>query len=153
MEMSSKCDYSKLFKLVHEREKYLSIVHSHTYKLVLKFRTCNHSLPIETGRYYNIERRFRLCQQCEQHELGDEYHYLCKCTNPVIVDARNRLLPNAFNFNFQRFCYFLQNLKDEETVINLSKLLKVIISPTEILCFRLRVSVCVCVCVSVCLSV
>ena len=126
MEMSSKCDYYKLFKPLHERERYLSIVHSQTYKLVLKFRTCNHRLPIETGRYNNIERRFRLCQQCEQHQLGDEYHYLCKCTNPDIVDARCRFLPNVFNFNFQRFCNFLSNLKDEETVINLAKFLKVI---------------------------
>ena len=31
---------------------------------VYTFRTCNTKLPIETGRWNNIVRENRLCQQC-----------------------------------------------------------------------------------------
>ena len=43
-----------------------------------KFRTSNHKLPIETGRWSNIPRNQRICHLCET-EIGDEYHYIMKC--------------------------------------------------------------------------
>ena len=42
-------------------------------KLICKFRTTNHSLPIEVGRYANLPRHTRLCDKCELGYFGDEF--------------------------------------------------------------------------------
>jgi hypothetical protein len=44
-----------------------------------KFRTTNHKLPVENGRWKNIARENRICPLCnngEIGEIGDEFHYL-----------------------------------------------------------------------------
>ena len=47
-------------------------------KSLLKFRTRNHKLPIETGRWAGISRSERKCKLCF-NDVGDEYHYLLCC--------------------------------------------------------------------------
>ena len=42
-----------------------------------KFRTSDHCLYIETGRYKNIPRQQRLCNRC--NILEDEYHFFLNC--------------------------------------------------------------------------
>ena len=44
-----------------------------------KFRTLNHKLPIEYGRWHNITRNMRFCNLCNQNEIGDECHYMLEC--------------------------------------------------------------------------
>ena len=44
-----------------------------------KFRTMNHKLPIEKGRWDNIERNQRTFNLCNREALGDEYHFLLEC--------------------------------------------------------------------------
>ena len=46
-----------------------------------KFRTGNHSLYIETGRYYNpiTPRESCLCTFYSANETEDELHFLLKC--------------------------------------------------------------------------
>ena len=46
----------------------------------IKIRTCNHRLPIETGRWSNIDRNLRMCTMCDRKSIGDEYHYIMECT-------------------------------------------------------------------------
>ena len=50
-------------------------------KDLLKLRTSNHSLFVETGRYSNpkLPREERICQYCDQHEVEDEHHLLLSC--------------------------------------------------------------------------
>ena len=38
-----------------------------------KFRTCNHKLPIEVGRYTNTPRINRICHFCNNNTLCDEF--------------------------------------------------------------------------------
>ena len=40
-----------------------------------KFRTTNHKLPIETARWYGIDRENRQCLKCNSRSIGDEFHY------------------------------------------------------------------------------
>ena len=69
--------YSKL-KLDIGTEKYLSELSSFKNRQILaKFRTSDHCLQIETGRYKNIPRPQRLCNICQVVE--DEYHFLLNC--------------------------------------------------------------------------
>ena len=47
--------------------------------IVWKFRTVNHKLPIETGRYTRIPRNERVCKMCNGGQLGDEFHFCFEC--------------------------------------------------------------------------
>ena len=49
-----------------------------------RFRTSNHRLPIELGRWNGTARDQRLCPNCST--LGDEFHLLIDC--PVFSDLR-----------------------------------------------------------------
>ena len=42
----------------------------------MKFRTSNHYLHVETGRWRNILYENRLCAYCNKNDIGDEFHYL-----------------------------------------------------------------------------
>ena len=50
-----------------------------------------HKLPIEAGRHEGIERHERTCITCG--ELGDEFHYLFKCSN--FRDSRKLFLSES----------------------------------------------------------
>ena len=43
-----------------------------------KFRSGNHRLPIEIGRWENIPINERICNLCNK-DIGDEFHYLFNC--------------------------------------------------------------------------
>ena len=45
-------------------------------KLHVKFCKLLHRLPIEVGRWANVERHNRLCQPCQSGEIGDVFHYV-----------------------------------------------------------------------------
>jgi hypothetical protein len=55
-----------------------------------KFRTSNHKLPIECGRWQNIERNRRLCKLCQKEEICDEFHYIMECPffNPNMIKVQ-----------------------------------------------------------------
>ena len=56
--------------------------------LFYRFRTSNYWLPIEVGRWTNVERHNRLCQSCE---IGEEFHYVLQCPN--FVTERKIIIP------------------------------------------------------------
>ena len=95
------------------------------YAYIIKFRTSNHKLAIEVGRYSKIDRSFRHCHLCDTNEIGDEYHLLYKCTNHDIVQIRNRFLQNmTLNYNMYYFIKLLKNVKDYRIGVRLGKFLK-----------------------------
>ena len=61
-----------------EFEYYLSHPNFETRKNLTKFRTSDHSLQIEVGRYKKIPREQRFCLSCDQ-KLDDEYHFFLHC--------------------------------------------------------------------------
>lgn len=46
---------------------------------LIKLRTSNHSLPVETGRWVNTPNNNRLCNLWYKVNDGDEFHYLFEC--------------------------------------------------------------------------
>ena len=60
-------------------ENYLKIKDFQNRKAISKLRTGNHRLTIETGRWTNIVRENRICTQCSQNKVEDEYHFLFDC--------------------------------------------------------------------------
>jgi hypothetical protein len=79
IENSSKGDNYKLFKHDLKFEDYLDVLDDEEQFLLAKFRTSNHRLPIEVGRWRNMKRENRICNLCNGRNLGDEFHYLFEC--------------------------------------------------------------------------
>ena len=90
-----------------------------------KFRTTNHRLPVETGRWNNIDRVDRICTKCDNITIGDEYHYIME--RELFSNFRNRFIftnlrerPNILKFkhimsayqnqNFEKLCKFIRNI-------------------------------------------
>ena len=73
----------KLFKGELKFENYLDILEDKDKFTLCRFRTTNHRLSIEVGRWKQIIRENRFCHLCSRRELGDEYHYVFECTEFV----------------------------------------------------------------------
>ena len=91
IENSPKCINYKIFKYDLVFEKYFDILDDRDIYTLCKFRTLNHCLPIEQGRWLNIERGERICTFCDKNDLGDEYHYIMEC--PRFADDKTTFLP------------------------------------------------------------
>ena len=46
---------------------------------IIKYRTGNHRLPTETGRWGDTPLNERKCNVCNKNNIGDEYHYFFLC--------------------------------------------------------------------------
>ena len=118
----------RLYKDTLEFEPYLDILPDKDAITFCKFRTCNHHLPIEKGRWQNIPRENRTCPLCRRSDLADEFHYMLSC--PILNEDRKRLLPkkyirrpNILHFNslmsckkqsiLKKICTFIRNINRE----------------------------------------
>ena len=63
---SSKGRNYAMFKENIDTEKYLLVLTKRTYSPLLKFRTANHKLPVEKGRWENIPLADRKCNLCKK---------------------------------------------------------------------------------------
>ena len=76
---NSKLNFLNSIKDTYSMENYLKIKDYQNRKAICKLRTSSH-LKIETGRWTNIARENRICTQCRQNTVEDEYHFLFDCT-------------------------------------------------------------------------
>ena len=88
---SNKCINYRIFKKEFMFESYLKILPKDLALSLFRYRCCNHKLPIEKGRFNNIERVNRICHLCPTHALGDEFHYIFECSHFRI--DRNKFVP------------------------------------------------------------
>ena len=124
---SPKCITYRIFKDTFCQENFLSILPKGSRIIFTRFRTTNHRLPIETGRWVNIERTQRKCSLCNENDLGDEYHYLFKCNyfsaqRQTYIDSYYYIRPNTLKFN-QLFCS-----NDLDVLSKLCKFLSIIMN-------------------------
>ena len=84
---SSKCFNYRMYKSEHKFENYLTFLPVKLMKHFINFRLCNNKLPIETGRWQNIDRALRKCNLCNDDDLGDGFHYIYRCS---FFDERRR---------------------------------------------------------------
>ena len=69
----------------------------------VKFRTTNHRLPIETGKWRNIDRILRFCTLCNKNCIGDEFRYFLECTyydklRKLYLHRKYFVAPNIIKF-------------------------------------------------------
>ena len=75
---SGKCVNYRMFKVNFEFEKYLIKLSPQLRRYVCRFRCRNHRLPVELIHIVNLDDK--KCTLCDLDEIGDEFHYLLKCT-------------------------------------------------------------------------
>ena len=102
VEESRKCGtLYKHIKTIFEFEYYLNNLPHNLRLAMAKIRTSNHRLPIETGRYRQnrVPREERLCTKCDSGQVGDEYHFILVCSNPILKALREKYIPPFYRFN------------------------------------------------------
>ena len=77
-----------------KRETYLYTLSKKRAINFLKFRTANHRLLVETGRYTNIDYQDRIRPLCHK-DVGDMFHYLLSCPN-FKTERKRYLLPSDY---------------------------------------------------------
>ena len=125
IEHSSKGDNYKLFKHDLKFEDYLDVLDDKDKFLLVKFRTSNHRLPIEVGRWRNIKRENRICNLCIGRNLGDEFHYLFEC--PSLSNERKKYFePHFINRpNILKFCNLMYS-KSVSVLCNMCKYIRIV---------------------------
>ena len=101
---SSICRNYNLFKRNFGQEAYLSILPYNCVISIIRFRTTNNALPVNTQRYFDVPREDRLCDKCNSMDVADEYHYLFKCEyfkskREECLDTMYYIHPNTHKYN------------------------------------------------------
>ena len=120
---SPKCINYRIFKKDFGLEKYFSILPCDLVYCLSNFRCVSHRLPVECGRFYNIDRSDRLCDLCN----GDEFHYIFNCEffeneRKMFLPAHIYITRNVISFEK------LFNSNDRYTLIGLAKFCKIVMS-------------------------
>ncbi|XP_067657832.1 uncharacterized protein [Haliotis asinina] len=101
-----------------------------------RFRTANHRLPIETGRWTSIAVCDGKCTLCND-AVGDEYHFLVICSG--LATLRNKYLPRYF-CNNPSLDKFISIMKSHYKPLTL-KLAKYIKEASSICCSNVSLSI------------
>ena len=117
----------RLCKTSHNFEHYLNVLDDKDVITMSRFRTMNHKLPIENGRWQNIPREQRKCPLCRV-AIGDEYHYVMECSSlltdrTLLIDKKYLTNLNVLKFNaimnqkqkskLRKLCQFIRIINDK----------------------------------------
>jgi len=94
----------RMYKPIFCQDPYIKLLPTNCLIPLVKFRTTNNKLLVNTLRYNSIDRSERICNKCNLNDVCDEFHVLFVC--PFFGDLRKQCLPsylyvkpNAFKFN------------------------------------------------------
>ena len=107
-------------------EQYFITLPRRSYILLFKLRTSNHKLPIEVGRWDGTLLDERTCNLCPLNDLGDEYHFICKC--PFFSEPRAKYITPFYSnrLSMFKFCQLL-NSNDAKLIRNLCRFIEIIL--------------------------
>ena len=77
---NSSCLNYRAMTLVKRTQNYVSKLPKQYIYALCKLKCVNHYMPIVAGRYLDTPVDERLCTICQINEIGDEFHYLFRCT-------------------------------------------------------------------------
>ena len=122
---SSKGRNYSLFKNNISQEKYITALNGSLLYAMIRFRTANHKMTIETGRWNDMDLPDRKCQLCTKNDLGDEYHYLLRCIyfkneRRNYIDPYFYTSPNVLKFKE------VSQIADTEKLVRLGKFMRII---------------------------
>ena len=87
---NSTCHNYRAMTVVKKTQEYLLKLPKYYATVLYKFKCSNHYLPIVKGRHLKIPLDDRKCTLCNLNEIGDEFHYMFKCS--FFTDQRNKYL-------------------------------------------------------------
>ena len=124
VENSSNSTFYRIFK-TFELEKYLYTTPRSLLSFLIRFRTRNHKLPIETGSWGRIPVNLRVCESC-RNKVGDEYHFLFECD---VFESERKKLIKKYYFNHSNTFKIekLLNTRNKTEFTNLCKFIKIIL--------------------------
>ena len=115
---SSRGNTYELYKEQLYSESYINKLPEYVWTKLLKFRTSNHYLPVETGRWNNILIEDRICTLCNAMDIGDKFHYLFICH--FFHNSRVQLIHPYY---YTRPCtYKFRELMENKRISTLKKL-------------------------------
>jgi hypothetical protein len=92
IENTSNTNIYKLIKTEFKQSTYLTKLPQILCKSMFAFRTRNHRLPVETGRWRGVSVHDRKCSKC--NDIGDEFHYLLICQD--YANERSKYIPRYY---------------------------------------------------------
>ncbi|MCG7879466.1 MAG: reverse transcriptase family protein [Candidatus Thiodiazotropha endolucinida] len=124
VEIESESNVYRLFKSSFEQSEYIAILEPSFCKTLLAFRTRNHKLPIEIGRWRGIPYNERKCPYCA-NDVGDEYHMVLVCK--LFQEERAKYV-KPYYYRYPNILKFqqLMNSTNKKILLNLCKLVKTI---------------------------
>lgn len=124
--VSPKCLNYRIYKQDLKFENYFSFLPEDLAIAFCHFRTLNHKMPIEWGRFVGTERDDRICELCFLNRLGDEYHYLLECS--YFSDLRKLYIPKDL-FTRPNTTLFeeLMSINDTLLLFKLAKYCKIVL--------------------------
>ena len=105
--IESESNIYRILKVEFKQSPYMKILPINLCKTFLKYRTRNHRLPTEIGRWRGIPYKDRLCNLCKQC-IGDEFHMVLEC--PFFVTERRHIV--------KRYFYNHPNTRKFESLMN-----------------------------------
>ena len=96
LQTSSKGRNYSIFKQNTNFESDITTLPRKVFIPIIKFRTCNYKLPIETRRWHDVPCNERKCTLCNQKDLGDDFHYLMKCS---FFETERKELLRPYHYN------------------------------------------------------
>ena len=117
---TNKLDYYYKYKKDFKFEHYLDNIPKGTRLQLTRLRLSCHPFPIETLRYTKkkIKRENRICPICQMNELGDEEHYLRRCSNSLIDQTRTNFMTDMKKSFPQMKNFTISNIIDYSMVLH-----------------------------------
>jgi hypothetical protein len=117
----------RLIKIQPKLNQYFQVLSNHYSRILTKFRTRNHRLPIEVGRWHNTPLYNRICPYCHNNScIGDEMHFILEC-NHFEQDRKRLIKPYYYiRSNTLKFSQ-LFNSTNKRELINLAKFVEIIV--------------------------
>ena len=124
IDITSQSNTYRIFKTSFQQSAYIATLPNKLCQTLLKFRTRNNRLPIETGRWRSVPINERLCPTCST-EIDDKIHFLFTCPQ-FQNDMMKYLLPYFYKRpNILKFEQ-LMNSKNKRQLRNLCNFIRVI---------------------------
>ena len=117
VEQSSSGKNYRIFKDDLKINPYFAFLPNRYCRILTAFRTRNHRLPVEVGRWSSIPANERLCPLCSA-DIGDEYHYVMQCE--FFKEQRKRYIKPYYTRNINTIKFNeLMNHKSKTVIKNL----------------------------------
>ena len=123
LKTNKKMEVYRDIKKIHRLEPYLISNLKTEWKIsIAQLRISAHNFPVESCRKLNLARQDRKCMMCKNGDIGDEFHYMFKCTHEGIHKVRSelnsRIVQSNANYatlNDQCKFRYLLSLADKDT--------------------------------------